>query len=78
MVLGMSDFNAAYSQAPTSVPADSYHTPKCEVDKGCFAASHVTPNDGTFLINTYLARPDRKYQPAGAVAIREGTLCRNK
>lgn len=77
MVLGMSDFDAAYSQPPTSIPTERYYTPKCEVAQGCFAASHVTPNKD-FLINTYLARPDRKYQPAGAVPIREGTLCRNK
>jgi len=74
----MSDFNDAYSQAPTSIPTEPHFTPKCEVNTGCFAASHVTPNDGKFLINTYLSRPDRKHEAAGAIPIREGTLCRNK
>ena len=32
-----------------------------------------------WLINTYLNQPDKKYVgPAGAAAVREGMLCRNR
>lgn len=57
-------------------PLRLYKGPKCLPEDGCFKASHVTPG-GPFLINTYLQQPDRSYIPAGAVPIREGTLCKN-
>jgi len=77
MTLIMADFDKSYSMYPTAVPNVPYHNPQCSPDDGCFPASHVTPHSN-FLINTYLTRPDRSYiQPAGAVPIREGMLCKN-
>jgi hypothetical protein len=77
MTLIMADFDQTYSTYPTAVPKVAFTGPKCEPKDGCFPASHVTPQS-KFLINTYLIRPDRSYnQPAGAVPIREGMLCRN-
>ena len=70
----VADFDTAYSQSPTSVPAKSYFQPK--TSSGQFPASHVTPQT-EFLQNTYLMRPDRQYIPAAAVPIRAGNLCRN-
>ena len=77
MTLVMADFDKTYSMYPTAVPSVKFTGPKCSPEDGCFPASHVAPQTN-FLINTYLIRPDRSYnQPAGAVPIREGMLCRN-
>lgn len=77
MTLIMADFDKTYSLYPTAVPKVPFKGPRCEPRDGCFPASHVTPHSN-FLINTYLIRPDRRYnQPVGAVPIREGMLCRN-
>ena len=77
MTLIMADFDKTYSMYPTAVPKVEFKGPVCDPAQGCFPASHVTPQS-KFLINTYLTRPDRSYgQPAGAVPIREGDLCRN-
>lgn len=73
--LTMADFDTVYSEYP-AVPARNYNGPKCSPKDACFKASHVTPQTD-FLINTYLLQPDRSYIPAGAVPIREGTLCKN-
>jgi hypothetical protein len=72
----MADFDEAYSQAPTSVPAREYNAPVCNPANGCFPASHVTPQ-GDFLINTYLTRPDKMAAAAGAIPVREGALCKS-
>lgn len=71
----MANFNKVYSEYP-AVPQREYKGPVCKPSEGCFIASHVTPQTD-FLINTYLLQPDRSYIPAGAVPIREGTLCKN-
>ena len=72
----MANFDTVYSQAPLALKPREYKGPVCKPSNDCFIASHVTPQTD-FLINTYLLQPDRKYSPAGAIHIREGTLCKN-
>ena len=85
--IGMANFDNVYETYPTAVPKQPWPGqgeglgtpvpgPVCKPADGCFKASHVVPG-GPFLINTFLAQPDRRYIPAGAIPIREGTLCKN-
>ena len=83
----MAKFPKTYSTYPTAVknkpwPSTGTGTPvpgpSCTPEEKCFIASHVVPGGPTWLINSYLERPDKQYVgPAGAMAIREGMLCKN-
>ena len=44
-----------------SVPYCKIKAPSCTPQQNCFIASHVTPGP-QFLVNTYLTRPDKKFQ----------------
>lgn len=67
---------ASFPENTNERPLRLYDGPECQPEDECFKDSHVAPG-GIFLTNTYLTRPDRKYIPAGAVRVREGTLCKN-
>ena len=64
----MADFAEAYSRPMLMPPPPSQFEPKCEPRDNCFRASHVSPFPSQdFLVNTYLLRPDRRFEVAGAV-----------